>query len=152
MNISSKIKDFLNNEDVKYLINNGEFKAVFLQASAILYYAEMEEIFQLFQKAGIIINEKDLPGRFKIYHFAIGKHVKLDPNYLEVTIQEEEEAEDSSTEMLNFLKGLRNQTGIIIEDSEIDPTSFENSSWTVKFDNQSEVENIPGSVLIIIDK
>ena len=152
MNISSKVLNFLNDENIKYLINNGRFKAVFLQASAILYYAEMEEIFQLFQKADIIIDEKDLPGRFKIYHFAIGKHVKLDPDYLEATIQEEEEAEDSSIEMLDFLKGFRNQTGIIIEDNEIDPTSFENSSWTVKFNNQSEVENIPGSVLIIIDK
>ena len=159
--MSPIIREFLKMPKIQKILkaeedNNLKFKKLFEEASKILSFFQMKELFQILQNSGLSINEKDaLPKEFKIYKNFVDKRVKLKDEYIQNKIEEVKNSKHASLlyslHLIKNLNSVFNVPGTIINFIEIDPEKPELSTWVVKFDNGVKLIDIPYDVLIFLN-
>lgn len=150
------IREFLNLPKIQKILkteedNNLKFKKLFEEASKILFFFQMKELFQFLQDAGLSINKKILPKEFAVYNEFADKRVKVKDEYLQNEIEEEKTSKHSPANILRNLKSVFDVPGTITNFLEIDPEKPELSTWIIKFDNGVELIDVPYEALIFLN-
>ena len=150
------IREFLKMPKIQKILkaeedNNLKFKKLFEEASKILFFFQMKELFQILQNSGLSINKKVLPKEFAIYNEFVGKRVKVKDKYLQDEIEEVKNSKHAPLYLMKKLKSVFNVPGTITDFIEIDPEKPELSTWVIKFDNNIELIDVPYDALIFLN-
>ena len=154
--MSPIIREFLKMPKIQKILkaeedNNLKFKKLFEEASKILFFLQMKELFQIFENSGLNINKNILPKEFKVYNDFVDKRVKVKDKYLQDEIEEVKNSKHAPLYLIKDLKSVFNVPGIITNFVEIDPEKPELSTWIIKFDNNVELVDVPCDALIFLN-